>query len=444
MTKNPDWQARAEQAQRALATASQRNTELLERLSGVRVGLAAMMRRSYPAHVSGVEKSLGGHLSDLPDSVLLGYLEAFSLMSTAGRVSTPNDLHEIVRALRDSGFPMEDDSTAVDMAVAIRGGFQAAKYDNERLRKNNRRGQKGPKNGGAHAIQRDLSWAEPQDSDGNSLTSEQRPEETDTAKADTPKSTGKKSPNKGRPEAKKSTEKPGQGRMPWGGQQDAPPAPRDPETTAKFEALQAALLQPAPKFMRDVVSELGSAELAAEWEEEQKGAGNWSFIPPQNKHRQRGALLIPKDPLRASIAGFGTTPWGRAIAQGYKAGRLYDIAVVLSKLADSVVVCGFSSHSVELTYRYKDEMCALIIGLEPGSDPWLDVEQAVGRFLASPGSVQDILVVPCPARSATAVVETLKSAAASEAWRMNSPVRVQGLETWVSDNGRGAEIIPAA
>lgn len=446
MAEAPNWKARAEQAQQALATASQRNTELLERLSGLRVGLAAMMRRSYPAHVAGVEKALGGHLSDLPDSVLLGYLEAFSLMSTTGRVSTPNDLHEIVRALRDSGFPMPDDATAVDMGVAIRGGFQAAKYDNERLRKNNRRSRGESKNSGAHGIQRDLSWAEPQDADGNLL-----PEQNSQSNGQKPKgnktNSGSNEPASQKPPArKKPATRADQQRLPWGGQpepQESAPPP-DPEKQAKFAAVEASLLQPAPRFMRDVVAELGSSELAAEWEATQKGSGNWSFIPPQNKHRQRGALLVPREKLRGSIANLGTTPWGRALAQNYKAGRLYEIAVVLSKLSDSVLLCGFSRHSLELTYRVKDEMRALILGLEPGADPWLEVEEAVGRYLKSDSStVQDILVVPCPANSGQPVIDTLTSAASANSWHMNAPVRVQELEAWASDGGRSAEIIPA-
>lgn len=455
MVQEPNWKAQAEKAQKALATASQRNTELLERLSGLRVGLGAMMRRSYTAHVAGVEKALGGHLSDLPDSVLLGYLEAFSLMSSSGKVTTPNDLSEIVRALRDSGFPMEDDATAVDMAVAIRGGFKAAKYDNDRLRKNNRRNQGGAKNSGAHAIQRDLSWAEPQDGDGNPLDTEPTPPQKASSPAKRPAESNqrqqKKQPQKPQAKQPARTKPANQQKLPWDSSNQAPqntpqaPAPQEsPEKLEKFAALEAALLQPAPRFMRDVVAELGSAELAAEWEAKQRGAGNWSFIPPQNKHRQRGSLLVPREQLRASISGLGTTPWGRALAQNYKAGRLYEVAVVLAKLSDTILLTGFSKHTMELTYRAKDELRALIVGLEPGADPWLEVEEAVGRHLSSDtAAVQDVLVVTCPARSRPAVVATLTTAASSNSWHMSAPVRVQELEGWAADGGQGAEIIPA-
>lgn len=416
MAEPQDWKSQAEKAQRALSSASQRNSELLERLSGMRVGLAAMLRRSYPAHVQGVEKALGGHLSDLPDSVLLGYLEAFSLMSTTGRITTPNDLQEVARALRDSGFPMPGDATAVDMAVAIRSGFQAAKYDNERLRKNSRRGKKGS---GTEAIQRDLSWAEPQSNEPASTAA--RP---------------KKAPAQGKPRPDDR-----QTKLPFAEQPSAA-TQTDPETQARFEELEGALVQPTPRFMRDVVAYLQDAELASEWEKSQKGAGNWAFIPPQGKHRQRGALLVPKEKIRKPIANFDTTPWGRALAQKYKAGRLYDIAVVLSKLSESIEVSAFHRHTVELTYRDNDELKSLIVGLEPGADPWFEVEKSVAEFLQS-GSIRDILVVPCPANSEEIVIDTLKSAAVSGSWQMNSPVRVQGLERWVTDSGRGAELIAA-
>lgn len=445
MTESPDWKARAEQAQQALAKASQKNTDLLERLSGVRVGLAALMRRSYPAHVSGVEKALGGHLSDLPDSVLLGYLEAFSLMSTTGRVTTPNDLHEISRALRDSGFPMPGDATALDMAVAIRGGFQAARYDNDRLRKNSRGGKNGPKNSGAHAIHRDLSWAEPQDGDGNKITDEDATKPRQKNSQPEPAAAQKNAEGRGRSNRSRGQ----QAKINFNGPQQNPnpPAPQSAEEKrklARFESLEAGLIQPAPRFMRDVVAELGSTDLATEWQERQKGVGNWAFIPPQSKHRQRGALLVPQENIQNRLANFSTSPWGRALAQKYKAGRLYDIAVILSKLSDTIFACGFSRHCMELTYRQDDELRAIIIGLEAGADPWADVEESVGRFLADGAGVQDILVIPCPARSEDTVVATLKSAAAERGWHMQAPVRVQALETWVSEDGRGAEIVPGA
>lgn len=92
------------------------------------------MRRCWPAHVSGVEKTLGGRLSSLPDALLLGYLDAFASMTAAGKVVTPNDLAEVRRALRDVGFPLEGNSNAVDMAVAIRAGFKALSSENTRIR----------------------------------------------------------------------------------------------------------------------------------------------------------------------------------------------------------------------------------------------------------------------------------------------------------------------
>ena len=428
MNPETNWKEAARKAQQALASQSQTNAELLERLSGIRVALAAVMRRSYPAHVSGVEKALGGHISDLPDSVLLGYLEAFSLMSASGKVTTPNDLQEISRALRDSGFPMEEDATAVDMAIAIRGGFQAAKYDNDRLRKNNRT-KKGARSKGAEAIKRDLSWAEPQDD---------RPEKTAAVKET-------EQPKKQSPKERREFDQQSLFQNPAVEEQTTTPEPAediDEGKQRKFQELESHLLQPAPRFMRDVVNHLRDAELAAEWQEFQKGVGNWAFIPPQGKHRQRGALLIPREALTNSIADFSTSPWGRAVAEKYKAGRLYEIAIVLAKLSDTIVVCGFNKHVVELTYRHKGELRALIVGLEPGADPWLNLEDTVGNYSGDgTTSVQDILVVPCPAGSTDPVVDTLKAAKSAHSWRMTAPVRVQEMADWVTNDGRGATII---
>lgn len=427
MTHEPNWKEVANKAQQGLAAQSQTNAELLERLSGFRVALAALMRRSYPAHVSGVEKALGGHISDLPDSVLLGYLEAFSLMSATGKVTTPNDLHEITRALRDSGFPMEDDATALDMAVAIRGGFKAAKLDNDRLRKNNR-SKKGARNKGAEAIQRDLSWAEPQTD---------QPAKKTGQKATAQKTTPSKQ-KRGGTQQPLFQPTPDETTSPA---QEMSPA-IDPEKQKKFGELEAALLMPAPRFMRDVVNQLRDADLAAEWQESQKDAGNWAFIPPQGKHRQRGALLVPRGNVTNTIAEFGTSHWGRALAEKYKAGRLYEIAIVLAKLADSIVVCGFSKHVVEITYRHKGELRALIVGLEPGADPWLAVEETVGRYSGEGNTaVEDILVIPCPSGSADPVTDTLKAAKSANSWHLTAPVRVQEMADWVTNDGRGAEVV---
>lgn len=417
--EKPDWRKIAADTQEALSVASRRHTEALERLGSLRVGLATVLRRAYPAHVQGVEKALGGHLSDLPDSVLMGYLEAFAMMSRSGRVTTPNDLQEIARALRDSGFPMEPDATAVDMAVAIRGGFSAAKYDNQKQRRRNRG--KNAKNSGTEAIRRDLAWAATQaEAAGTDAAVEKK------AKAPTKKMY-----------TDEGTVAPSEHREPTAPEERTSPLPQD-----EMDAIKASLMQPAPRFMRDVVAVAGDVDKAAMWQEFQKDMGNFSFIKPQAKHRQRGALLIPSEKVRAAIANYSTSPWGRALAQKYPAGRTFDLAVVMSKLHDKIVAVSFTKTTAEITYRTSHGIKALIVGLAAGADPWLDVEEGVNRLLQV-DSLQEILVVTCPAKANETVVQTLRSAASDRKWVMTMPVNVEDLGDWLNDEGRSSTTIPA-
>lgn len=479
MSAAPDWEKKAREFQDALLVTSRQSSETLERLGGFRVGVTTVLKRAYPGLVAGVEKSLGGHISDLPDAVLLGYLEAFSTMSQRGSVMSPNDLSEIRRALRDSGFPMDDDSTALEMGLAIREGFSAAKYDNQRLRKN-KRSQPGATKGSA-GIQRDLSWAESQNFSGVKTKPAETPQNVPAGKPENNTPAGsetsapqgsrkrrrKKKPNTlplfqdpanttGTPEP--TTAAPAVSEDRFAGlteslipdelrdKEKVEPAPEISEEreipAAILRGLETRLHLPAPVFMRDVVQTLGSAEDAADWEKAQRGKGDFSFINAQGKHRQRGSLIIPVAEKRPSIHGFNESPWGRTLAQDYNAGRTYDLAVILAILGETLIAISYTKYTVEITYRGTTGLEAIVVALAPGPDPWADVESAVGELLNA-GPFDSLTVVSCPNGSVNSVCDTLFGAAKANDWPDVSQVGIQQLTEWVTDRGRNATMVPA-
>lgn len=152
-----EYKKRADDANAALRDVSRKHSATLERISSFRLGLAGIMKRAYPAHVKGVESAMGASIADLPDSVLLGYLEAFASMGKDGRKTQESDYVEIKKALIDSGFYIEDDATVPELATAIRSGFAAASYTAQRLRKQARTHDK---KSGYEAIKRDMAWAD--------------------------------------------------------------------------------------------------------------------------------------------------------------------------------------------------------------------------------------------------------------------------------------------
>lgn len=375
MTKEPRT------AEDALSSAHAR---LTDRIATLRVGVSEVMRHTWPEQSAGVEKAAQLRLSQMPDTLLLGYLLAFSELSAAGEsAASPADMSEVTRAMKDAGLEVPDGATAVDLAVAIRGQVGALR---ERLAK---------------------------------------------AEAARPKPRRKKTP----------IEK----QMTWAagneGEQVGYPVEdtRDELPDALRDAVTAVVEVPAPRFMCDVVSVLGSTTSASKWEASLRESRAMAVIPPQSKWKDRGALLIPGDAMRSRIPGFANSPWGRAVNSELRGGRLFELALVLRGLEGKIMAASYRPHTAELTTRTPHGVSGYIVGLSAGPDPWADVEKGVKEMLRA--GIAQVTVIISPTSQVDQVVGTLRSAAADGGWEpVQAVVRVVPLPDWLATGDAGASV----
>lgn len=390
------------------------NAQLVNRLTNIRVALAQIMATHWPEHVKGVENAMQGRLRLVPDSVLLSYLEAFSTMNVKGQTTSPNDLQEVRRALRDTGFNLTPTASAVDMATAIRSMHAAHKTEVANLKRSKDRAQ-----GKTRNDVRDMENAD--------WASAKHQPKTEEHVAGTARRT------KGRTRVV----------------EEIPLIPKEEETPDVLEPHTSRLVDNMidglrPVFLSDIVTLIGSSELAKEWEASQRSGGKVSFINPQARHSHRGALVIPSKDRRAGNLEQRKSTWGRALGKGYKGARLYDLAVVLRKLEDQILVCTMRTNAVELTYKSPQGVTGLVAALSKGADPWLDVEESVDSLMKTSG-LTHIVVVCCPPRETDDMRQVLAGAWLGRSWKTDMySVIVEPLQEWLTDTGRGGEAVTPA
>jgi hypothetical protein len=104
------------------------------------------------------------------------------------------------------------------------------------------------------------------------------------------------------------------------------------------DQLRAAVAVPRPVFAADLVAMVRSADVVAEWEDEEMGSEHRStyVISPKSRHKLRGSLMFPKNYFEDAPAEFRNSLWARCLPL-YTGARLYEIGVVLHKFNEDVV-----------------------------------------------------------------------------------------------------------
>ena len=118
-------------------------------------------------------------------------------------------------------------------------------------------------------------------------------------------------------------------------------------------SLVAASSLARPVFTRDLISVAGSAEVVEAWEMEcrlNSEETNIRFVAPKSRHRLRGRLIIAENPEEPKAGDW----WGQATRK-YRAGRLYELGVLLHRVGDEVV-----------TYKLDDESATFHLNTPKG------------------------------------------------------------------------------
>lgn len=141
-------------------------------------------------------------------------------------------------------------------------------------------------------------------------------------------------------------------------------APSSPGLTDDMRAaLDSASASPRPTFTSDLVPIAGSESLVEMWEAERRSdisASPVRFIAPKSRHRHRGRLVVSADSSAAS-----SSDWWSSCVDTYRAGRLYELGVLLRALGDDVVSLKLEPEHVVVRLNGTQGMSAALVLLAP-------------------------------------------------------------------------------
>ncbi len=207
-------------------------------------------------------------------------------------------------------------------------------------------------------------------------------------------------------------------------------------------ALLAACSIPRPVFTRDLIAVAGSDTVVDAWEAECRAEVSTSpvrFVAPKSRHRQRGRLVaVEQDAPRPQDW------WYQAVSR-YRAGRLYELGVLLHRVGDEIVsfqlgeqVCCFRLNTprglvgiVVVLDVAAQENQAVIEELNTTMEQLLTERLTLLAVLTAsgePGSLEDL-------------VATLEQAAQERSWRPTSPIVAARSWEYADDRGSSAVMV---
>lgn len=131
-------------------------------------------------------------------------------------------------------------------------------------------------------------------------------------------------------------------------------------------SLSAAITIPRPVFTRDLISVAGSEEIVDAWEMEcrlNSENNNIRFVAPKSRHRLRGRLIAferESDPKPGDW-------WGQAVNK-YRAGRLYELGVLLHRVGEEVVSYTLNEDSATFHLNTPKGLVGIVMVLTPTFD----------------------------------------------------------------------------
>ena len=126
--------------------------------------------------------------------------------------------------------------------------------------------------------------------------------------------------------------------------------------------LLAAACIPRPVFIADLNELTGNTRTVAEWEQETRSKPDRGlrFVAAKQRHKLRGALVVPHDYARTATVEFTDSCWGNCL-ELYRGGRLYETGVLLHHLGDSVVTHQAGPDTVALRLNQRKGIVGMVV-----------------------------------------------------------------------------------
>ena len=206
-----------------------------------------------------------------------------------------------------------------------------------------------------------------------------------------------------------------------------------------------AIKRPSPVFTRDLITlGVGSEEEIAAWEQEVRDSNDTRvrFIPPKNRHRARGALVLPHAYRKDAPAEFRRSVWAQVLDR-YRGARLYEIAVLLQRVEPDLLSSDLEDTSVVFHLSQPRGTTAVVAmlgtDLERTGDDRAKLVEIVERLSSSPLTLLAVTVTNHHALAD--VIAALDEEARERDWSLPCPVISQRSWEYAADRGSSATLV---
>ena len=115
-------------------------------------------------------------------------------------------------------------------------------------------------------------------------------------------------------------------------------------------------------FISDLNELTGNTRIVAEWEQETRRNPDRGlrFVAAKQRHKLRGALIVPHDYARTATVEFTDSCWGNCL-ELYRGSRLYETGVLLHHLGDRVVTHKAGPDTVALRLNQRKGIVGMVV-----------------------------------------------------------------------------------
>ncbi len=208
------------------------------------------------------------------------------------------------------------------------------------------------------------------------------------------------------------------------------------------EALLAAASIPRPVFTRDLIAVAGDERIVDAWEAECRANVSTSpvrFVTPKSRHRQRGRLVAVDegDPRPQDW-------WHQAVAR-YRAGRLYELGVLLHRVGDEIVSFELGEQAALFRLNTPRGLVGVVVALDlavgDSSGTRGELAEIIGRLLTERLTLLAVLTASGENGSLESLVTTLEELSLENGWRPTSPIVAARSWEYADDRGSSAVMV---
>jgi hypothetical protein len=207
-------------------------------------------------------------------------------------------------------------------------------------------------------------------------------------------------------------------------------------------ALLAAASIPRPVFTRDLIGVAGSLAMVDAWEAECRADVSSSpvrFVAPKSRHRLRGHLVA----VEPAVVRPGD--WWYQAVQRYRAGRLYELAVLLHRVGDEIVSFTLEDQLAVFHLNTPRGLVGMVVVLDPrpivGGASYEELVTHLEKLLSERLTMIAVLTASAEPGSLENLISHVEDLAGRRQWQPTAPVIAARSWEYADDRGTSAVMV---